>query len=116
VILNENKTDEPRDWDVDRGVLDALRTWRDEFCATATQDDRVCQQGGVPLSVAGLAKQLRHDLKAVGVNREKLFERSPARLPIRAHDPAGDLSSRSLSRPATPRPGWPTARATSRAR
>jgi hypothetical protein len=40
----------------------------------------------VPINVDKLAEQLRRDLKRAGVTREKLFERSATRQPIRAHD------------------------------
>lgn len=86
VDLDTNKTDEPRSWALDDGVLAALRIWKERFCKEPEDGDRVFQEGGVPLNVASLAKRLRADLKEAGVKREKLFERSDRRLPIRAHD------------------------------
>ncbi len=86
VSLDENKTDDPRDWELDRGVWRALAAWRERFCDGADPDDRVFADRGVPLYIEKLAEQLRRDLKRAGVTREKLFERSATRMPIRAHD------------------------------
>ncbi|MCL2776620.1 MAG: site-specific integrase [Polyangiaceae bacterium] len=86
IDLDVNKTSDPRAWALGDGSLAALRIWKENFCKGATPKDRVLQQDGVPLDMSRLAEQLRDDLHAAGVNREKLFERSATRLPIRAHD------------------------------
>lgn len=86
VDLDENKTDDPRSWALDDGVLAALRIWREDFYPNADEKDRVFVDNGIPLKVDRLAEQLRADLRAAGVKREKLFESSKTRLAIRAHD------------------------------
>ena len=86
VALDENKTDDPRDWDLDPGVVRALARWKKRFCSDTEGGDRVFAENGVPINVDKLAEQLRRDLKRAGVTREKLFERSASRQPIRAHD------------------------------
>ena len=86
VNLDHNKTDDPRDWDLDPGVRDALRSWRAVHHPHAAPTDRVFAQAGVPLNVAHLADQLRRDLMRAGITRSQLFERSAVRQPIRAHD------------------------------
>lgn len=86
VYLDENKTDEPRDWDLDPGVLAALRVWKKTHHAKAEPTDRVFSESGVPLNVDHLAETFRADLKRAGVTRPQLFERSASRQPIRVHD------------------------------
>ncbi len=86
VSLDENKTDDPRDWDLGVAVVRALSAWKARYCPDAEPGERVFAERGVPLNVDKLAEQLRRDLKRAGVTREKLFERSANRQPIRAHD------------------------------
>lgn len=86
VVLDENKTDDPRDWELDPSVWRALKIWKERYCADAGPDDFVFVENGVPLSVNRLPYHLRRDLKKAGVTRQKLFERSEHRRPIRAHD------------------------------
>jgi integrase len=86
VKLDINKTDDPRDWDMQPGTLAALRIWKSKFCPEAAEDDAVFAEGGVPLNVEHLADQLRRDLRRIGVHRAELYERSEVRQPIRAHD------------------------------
>jgi integrase len=86
IVLDENKTDDPRDWDLEPGVWRALQVWKERYCPDAEPDDHVFAENGVPISINLLAYHLRRDLKKAGVTREKLFERSAVRRPIRAHD------------------------------
>jgi len=86
IKLDENKTDDPRDWACDTGTLAALRTWFDSKNPEPEPTDYVFAEDGVALNVAHLAHQLRQDLKRAEVKRPELFERSPNRRPIRAHD------------------------------
>ncbi len=85
VSLDQNKTDDPRDWDLRPDVVEALARWK----ATQTEteaDDHVFAEDGIPLNVMHLAALLQSDLRRVGVSRPQLFERSKVRRPIRAHD------------------------------
>ena len=86
VDLPKNKTDDPRDWDLDPGVFEALRLWKKRFAPHATADERVFAMHGVPINVDHLSDQLKMDLKRTGVVRSQLFERSEVRIPLRAHD------------------------------
>ena len=86
LTLDVNKTDDPRDWELDPGVVRALARWKKVYCKGASGTDHVFVDGGVPLNVAHLANWLRGDLKRAGVTRPQLFERSATRRPIRAHD------------------------------
>jgi integrase len=82
VSLDENKTDDPRQWLLDPGVHAALLVWQKRFCEGNDPNDKVFSA----VNVEKLAARLRTDLQRAGVTREKLFERSATRQPIRAHD------------------------------
>jgi integrase len=85
VNLDENKTDDPRDWDLRPDVVEALKRWK-VMSACTEPNDRVFADNGIPINVLHLADQLRRDLRRVGVNRSQLFERTKVRQPLRAHD------------------------------
>jgi integrase len=86
IRLDENKTDDPRAWALDPGVARALKAWRTNHCTDASADVHVFQEGGRPLYVDQFARKLRADLRAAGVGRPELFERSAVRQPLRVHD------------------------------
>lgn len=86
IALDENKTGDPRDWDMDPGVCRALASWKERYQPDAKPDDLVFAEHGVTINLGHLAEQLRRDLRRAGVTREKLFEKSASRQPIRAHD------------------------------
>jgi integrase len=87
VMLDENKTDDPRSWALDSAVARALRTWKESYHADAEPDALVFREpGGVALYTLHLADDLRRDLHDAGVKRPALFERSDVRRPIRVHD------------------------------
>jgi integrase len=88
VMLDENKTDDPRSWVLDPDVVRALRAWKECYCAGAQPDDFVFvnPEDGVRLYTLHLADELRRDLRRAGVTRSTLFERSDVRCPIRVHD------------------------------
>jgi integrase len=86
VNLDENKTDDPRDWDLHPDTVEGLRRWK-HLCGTYTEArDYVFADEGVPLNVEHLAEQLRRDLWRVGVRRPQLHERTKGRQRLRAHD------------------------------
>lgn len=87
VFLEKHKTDgeqEPRDWPLDPGVVEALSRWRRlqpkraRFVFTPT--------GAEPAFVDHLANTMREDLRAVGITRRELFESTQHRRRWRAHD------------------------------
>ena len=85
VVLDENKTDDPRDWDMRPDVVEALSRWKASQTETE-DDDHVFAADGIPICVSRLADHLRDDLRRVGATRSQLFERSRTRLRMRAHD------------------------------
>ncbi len=85
VRLDENKTDDPRAWTLDAGVVRALTAWRDRV--DGEPDDRVfLDEEGHKLNVDRLAEVFRADLRKAGVDRSELFEDTDVRMQIRAHD------------------------------
>jgi integrase len=87
VVLEENKTDDPGDWDLRPDVVAVLIWWKARQGEYATPDTHVFAEDGVPLPALHLADLPRADLKRVGVTRPQLFERKPGvRMPHRAHD------------------------------
>jgi hypothetical protein len=88
IMLDENKTDDPRSWALDPGVARALRAWKIVHHPNATPDDFVfCEPGSsAALYTLHLADELRRDLQDAGVTRRALFERSKVRRPLRVHD------------------------------
>ena len=87
VRLDTNKTDDPRAWALDPGVVRALLAWKEVTPGgTEPQDLIFVAAGGVQPHETTLAGQLRDDLKAAKVTRAELFEHSAHRLQLRAHD------------------------------
>jgi len=79
LILDRNKTDDPRTWALDAGVAQALRAWHE--LGDKPDDERVfVDLGDVNVDT------LRGHLRAAGLDRAQLFERSETRQPIRLHD------------------------------
>jgi integrase len=90
--LDRNKTDDPRAWALDPGVVRALVAYRDLVGADAS--DRVFQElmgGGHP------AGAFRQHLQLAGVTRRELFERTPERLAMRVHDLRGTFVTLALA-------------------
>lgn len=84
VRLEINKTDDPRAWAMDEGVVRAFRAWlemrKPKSLVFVDVDGRV-------LSPNNLAQRLRDDLALAGVTRADLFgKRTPTRQPMRVHD------------------------------
>jgi integrase len=92
VTVDHTKNGRGIAWSLDPGTAEALRRWRKiappsryVFPAVATPRHRRSRKDR-PLYVDHLANQLRDGLRLAGVVREKLFERSVDRMPLRAHD------------------------------
>jgi len=96
VSLDENKTDDPRAWALDPGVVEGLRRYVTrrgaERGAALFLDD-----AGVELDNDKLAEQLRVDLLAAGVTRAELHEAGENRGRLRAHDLRGTFVTLSLA-------------------
>jgi integrase len=87
VVLDENKSDDPRSWALDPAVVRALDAFKPDG---AEPSDRVfVEANGGEHNRHALAKTLREHLKLAGLEeggRAKLFEHSKTRLQVRAHD------------------------------
>jgi integrase len=92
INLDKNKTNDPRSWALDRGVVAALRAWKKISPRTKLTDpvfpnvDRD-HMGGV----------LRDDLKLAGVDRPELFERSASRAQVTVHHLRGTFVTLALA-------------------
>ncbi|HOU94326.1 MAG TPA: tyrosine-type recombinase/integrase, partial [Polyangiaceae bacterium] len=87
IRLDENKTDDPRAWALDPGVVGALRRWVELHRADAGEEDPLfTDEHGRSLNGEQLAARFRACLEKAGVSRPELFESSKARRPIRVHD------------------------------
>ena len=94
VKLDENKTDEPRVWALGADVHIALDAWRKLSRSTGLV---FAGDGGVALKVEHAADLYREHLRAAGVDRAELFERSKTRRPVRAHDLRASFASVALA-------------------
>ena len=84
ITLDKNKTDDPRAWALDPGVVRALRAWRSIRGAGPT--DRVfLNTQGRPMGRRN-AERFRAHLQKAGVERAELYQATAARQQIRAHD------------------------------
>jgi integrase len=90
VRLDKNKTDDPRMWALDQGVVRALGRYRRLYAANAAESDRVfldmAGEGLIDDDDSKIVVRFRRHLQEAGVTRGELFERSQTRQPIRVHD------------------------------
>jgi len=87
VVLDENKSDDPRSWPLDPGVVRALKAFKPS--KAEPRDLIFVEENGGEHNRHALAKTLREHLRAAGLEegpRAKLFEHSTTRLQVRAHD------------------------------
>ncbi|WP_437665490.1 tyrosine-type recombinase/integrase [Sorangium sp. So ce1182] len=84
VVLDENKTDDPRAWALSPDVVRALRKWR-EICPDKVRVF-VGKWGCNALPGRNGAERFRDHLRRAGINRAELFETTDSRLNIRLHD------------------------------
>ena|GEM_PF-726191 len=91
LTLDKNKTDDPRAWALDSSVTRALAAYKG--LRKPKPDDIVFQSIETPK----LAKALRADLKAAGVNRAELSKKSESRLALRVHDLRGTFVTLALA-------------------
>ncbi|WP_437942708.1 tyrosine-type recombinase/integrase [Sorangium sp. So ce341] len=83
IVLDENKTDDPRAWALSPDVVRALRV----YFATCPPKQRVFSRpSGLPLPGRDGAKTFRDHLRCAGVERPELFETTESRSYIRLHD------------------------------
>ncbi len=96
VTLDENKTDDPRAWDLGADVVRALERWRKR-----NPEARWVFQAadGKPHNVEKLAARFREYLGAdyAKIDRPELLERTASRIPLRAHDTRGAFITHALA-------------------
>lgn len=89
ITLDKNKTDEPRAWALDAGVVRALAAWRRLRGEPGPRVHVFVDEGVRSVVDRNDGKgclRLREHLQLAGIDRQELFERSPTRQPIRLHD------------------------------
>ena len=104
--LDENKSDDPRSWALDPGVVLALRRHVKALRTDAKPGDAMfLDEHERPFDGdgAGLASALRNDLATAGVakDRPELLERSEARSWFRVHDLRGTFVTLALANEKT---------------
>lgn len=101
VTLDENKTDDPRAWALSPGVTESIRALR-KMRANAggdVSDDALVfvDENGESIAKWHAAATYREHLRAAGITRAILFERSHSRQPIRLHDTRATFITISLA-------------------
>jgi integrase len=87
IVLDRNKTDEPRSWPLEPSCARALRLWHEHFaCGKAASAAVLRGKSGETVDPYGAASLLRDSLRLAGVDRPQLFESSETRIALRAHD------------------------------
>lgn len=91
VTLDRNKTDDPRAFALEQDVVRAMRAWlahrdRSEGKLPRTAPIFVDEQGQPLREDRDNAGRFRAHLRAAGIDREALYEKSDVRRPIRLHD------------------------------
>lgn len=94
--LDSNKTDDPRAWALDSGVVRALRVYQ-KLRGARAGDALLVDDAGLPFETKLLAKQLRADLEAAGVTRPELFHNGENTRNMRAHDLRGTFVTLNLA-------------------
>jgi integrase len=94
VILDQNKTDQPRAWALTPGVASAMRRWRELVRAAGlpVEGDALVfveiagHRKGQPISRRESALRYRKHLERAGIARAELYAHTDARMRIRLHD------------------------------
>ncbi|MDI1437624.1 tyrosine-type recombinase/integrase [Polyangium sorediatum] len=90
MVLDENKTDNPRAWALTPGVPEARRAWRElrvrEGADVGEEAVVFVDEEEKPIGKRRAAERYREHLRAAGITRAVPFERSRVRMPIRLHD------------------------------
>jgi integrase len=100
VVLDDNKTNDPRAWALSPGVAEALCAWRELRARNGEDvgdDARVfVDEEGEPIS-GRMADQYREHLRAAGITRPVLFEQTKSRQRVRLHDTRATFVTVSLA-------------------
>lgn len=95
--LDENKSDDPREWALDPGVVRALRTWVKRRGAKPDDFMFVDENGAALTMDHRLAEVLRSALLAAGVDRRELHHDGTNTRKIRVHDLRGTFVTLALA-------------------
>lgn len=101
LVLDVNKTNDPRAWALSPGVSRGLRAWRTLLAqhgvSTKASDFVFVDMHGERLNENHAAARYREHLLAAGIDRAVLFERTDTRQQIRAHDTRATFVTVSLA-------------------
>jgi len=96
VSLDKNKTNDPRSWALDPGVVRALKRYL-ELRNAKEGDSLLADDQGAAFDNRKLAMALRSDLEAAGVKRRELHEKGEYTAKLRTHDLRGTFVTLSLA-------------------
>lgn len=93
LTFDTTKSGRDAKWVLDPGTAEALRRWR-RICPStryvfpelAVPTKRKLKRRDRPMYVEHLGPEMRRWLKEAGVDREKLFQKTENRIPLRGHD------------------------------
>jgi hypothetical protein len=101
IVLDVNKTNDPRAWALSSGVPRGLRAWRtflsSHGVSTKGTDLVFVDLHGESVNKHHSAERYREHLFAAGITRSVLFERTDTRQQIRAHDTRATFVTVSLA-------------------
>jgi hypothetical protein len=97
LTLDENKTDDPRAWAMNPGVVRALIAWKKIHPDPKANKPVIIEENGGVIDGKPFARLLRADLKRAKVKRAELYLEGKNRLMIRAHDLRGTFVTLSLA-------------------
>ncbi|MEP7051068.1 MAG: tyrosine-type recombinase/integrase [Pseudomonadota bacterium] len=87
LVLDRNKTNDPRSWSMDAGVVCGLKVWKAKFARSAKPNAKIIEdKNGAGIDRYMAASNLRDYLKLAGIERPQLFESNDQRIALRAHD------------------------------
>jgi len=96
ITLDENKTDDPRAWKLDDGVVAALQRWK-ELLGAGSGAWVFPEENGGPIDDEHLADRLRAHLELAKVDRRQLLVAGTNRGRMRVHDLRGTFVTLSLA-------------------
>lgn len=97
IRLDENKTDDPRAWVLDPGVVRALRVYLERYRPNAKPGDLMFLDADGEAYSSKLARRLRSALKKAKVDRTELHDGAENRRRLRAHDLRATFTTLSLA-------------------
>ncbi len=101
LVLDKNKTEEPRAWALSLGLVAGLRAWRvlreRDGLLVGPNDPIFINERGKPIQENHAARRYREHLMLARITRGILYERTTMRQPIRAHDTRATFVTISLA-------------------